>query len=87
MMTEGENDKVAALQLSASGQTGRSEDLPFAIEVWDERNAAAAVERVIARATNQQLARAIFGSARKEYPERRITVRCGSDTILDSTRR
>jgi hypothetical protein len=85
MMTEGENDKVAALQLSASGQTGRSEDLPFAIEVWDERNAA--VERVIARATNQQLARAIFGSARKEYPERRITVRCGSDTILDSTRR
>ena len=85
MMTERENDKIAALQASASARTGGSEDLPFAVEVWNEHNAA--VERVIARATNQQLARAIFDSARKEYPERRITVRRGSDTILDSTQR
>ena len=85
MMTERENDKIPVLQPGTSGQAGRKEDLPFAVEVWDERNAA--VERVIARASNQQLARAIFGSAQKEYPDRRITLRCGSDTLLDSARR
>ena len=85
MMTEGENDKIVALQSSANAEADGSQDLPFAVELWDEPNAA--IERVIARASNQQLARAIFDSARKEYPERRVTVRRGSEMLLDSTQR
>ena len=83
MMIDRENDKIVALQASAAAETQRSEDLPFAVELWDPQNAT--VERVIARASNQQLARAIFGSAQKEYPERRITVRRGAETVLDSS--
>jgi hypothetical protein len=85
MMTEGENDKIVALQSSANAEADGCQDLPFAVELWDELNAA--IERVIARASNQQLARAIFDSARKEYPERRVTVRRGSEMLLDTTRR
>ncbi len=81
-MMDRENDRIVALQASAAAETHRSEDLPFAIELWDAQNTM--VERVIARASNPQLARAIFGSAQKEYPERRITVRRGAETLLDS---
>ncbi len=80
-MMDRENDRIVALQASAAAETHRSEDLPFASELWDAQNT---VERVIARASNPQLARAIFGSAQKEYPERRITVRRGAETLLDS---
>jgi len=83
MMIDRDNDKIVALQASAAAETQRSEDLSFAVELWDPQNAM--VERVIARASNQQLARAIFGSAQKEYPERRITVRRGAETLLDSS--
>jgi len=83
MMIDRDNDKIVALQGNAAADTQRSEDLPFAVELWDPQNAM--VERVIARASNQQLARAIFGSAQKEYPERRITVRRGAETLLDSS--
>jgi len=83
MMIDRDNDKIVALQASAAAETQRSEDLPFAVELWDPQNAM--VERVIARASNQQLARAIFCSAQKENPERRITVRRGAETLLDSS--
>jgi hypothetical protein len=81
-MMDRENDRIVALQASAAAETKRSEDLPFAIELWDVQNTM--VERVIARASNPQLARAIFGSAQKKYPERRITVPRGAETLLDS---
>ena len=68
MMIDRENDKIVALQTSAAADTQRSEDLPFAVELWDAQSAT--VERVIARASNPQLTRAIFGSAQKEYPDR-----------------
>ena len=42
------------------------------------------LERVLARALNAQLARAIFHAAQKEHPQRRILLRRGSRTIADS---
>jgi hypothetical protein len=83
MMVERENDKIVALEASAGTQAERNEDLPFAVELWDSQNVG--VERVIARASSRQLASAIFGSAQKEYPDRRLTVRRGSEMVLDST--
>ncbi len=60
----------------------QGENLPYRIEVWNSANDA--VERVLARATNAQLARAIFNAAQNENPGRRLTVRRGSKIILDS---
>ena len=58
-------------------------NLPYHIELW-ERADGAAVERVLARAFNAQLARAIFRAARSEHPNRRITLRRGARVIADS---
>ena len=60
----------------------RTEKLPYSIELWD--SAAAELERVLARALDAQLARAIFHAARKEHPDRRVLLRRGSRTIADS---
>ena len=84
-MTSGpENDRIVALQPGAREESGAGEDLPYAIELWDQQGAR--VERVIARASSGQLARAIFDSARKEFPDRRITLRRGADSVLDSAK-
>ncbi len=82
MMSGREDDRVVALQLSASAAVEQNDELPFTVELWDEP--ASRVERVIARASSGQLARAIFASARKEFPGRRITLRRGSERVLDS---
>jgi len=82
MMSGRENDKIVALQSGAGPDDEGREDLPYAVELWDQQNAS--VERVIARASSNQLGRAIFGSARKEFPDRRITLRRGAETVLDS---
>jgi hypothetical protein len=60
-----------------------AEDLPYRIELWrtDKTNA---VERVLGRALNSQLARAIFTAAKSEYPDRRVTLRKGTRTLADS---
>ncbi len=60
-----------------------AEDLPYCIELWrsDETDL---VERVLGRALNSQLARAIFTAAKSEYPDRRITLRKAGRTIADS---
>ena len=60
-----------------------AEELPYCIELWrwDKTHL---VERVLGRALNNQLARAIFTAAKSEYPERRITLRKGNRTIADS---
>jgi hypothetical protein len=84
MISRGENDKIVALQAASGGENESREDLPYAVELWDQQNAN--VERAIARASSGQLARAIFDSARKEFPERRITVRRGPETVLDSAK-
>jgi hypothetical protein len=60
------------------------EELPYHVELWhaDHHDA---VERVLARALNVQLARAIFKAAKGEYPERRITLRKGKRIVADSS--
>jgi hypothetical protein len=71
--------------ISRTGTPSRPpEDLPYRIELWhpDSRDS---VERVLARALNVQLARAIFKAAQSEHPERRITLRKGNRIIADSS--
>jgi hypothetical protein len=60
----------------------QAEKLPYSIELWD--GGGHALERVLARALNAQLARAIFHAARKEHPDARILLRRGARTIADS---
>jgi hypothetical protein len=71
--------KAGRLGLVAS----QPEKLPYSIELWDD--AAGALERVLARAIDAQLARAIFQAARKEHPESRILLRRGARVVADST--
>jgi hypothetical protein len=60
------------------------EDLPYRIELWREGHGE--VERVLARAAGAELAQAIFKAAQGEYPQRRITLRKGEATVLESAR-
>jgi hypothetical protein len=60
----------------------QAEQLPYSVELWD--SAAGALERVLARALDAQLARAIFYAAQKEHPEARILLRRGARTVADS---
>ena len=62
--------------------TTQTDMLPYSIELWDDDGHA--LERVLARALDAQLARAIFHAARKEHPDRRILLRRGARTIADS---
>jgi hypothetical protein len=59
------------------------ERLPYRVELWDTENREA-VERVLARAANASLARAIFKAAQDEHPDRRITVGRGARIVADS---
>ncbi len=59
------------------------EELPYHIELWRDGRMEE-VERVLARAANADLARAIFKAAAGEYPERRVTLRRGNRTMADS---
>jgi hypothetical protein len=63
--------------------TAAPEELPYRVELWYD-GVGDAVERVLARAANAQLARAIFKAAQGEHPERRITLRRGNRVIADS---
>jgi hypothetical protein len=64
---------------------GPIENLPYRIELWEAVDGAA-VERVLARAFNAPLARAIFTAAQSEHPNRRVTLRRGTRIIADSAR-
>ena len=70
--------KAGRLGLVAS----QTEKLPYSIELWD--SGGHALERVLARALDAQLARAIFHAAQKEHPDGRILLRRGARTIADS---
>ncbi|CAN7577222.1 hypothetical protein LJR225_004303 [Phenylobacterium sp. LjRoot225] len=59
-----------------------TDELPFAIELWNRQRTAP--ERIIGRALNATLARAIFQSARGEYPDRRIRLRRGAQVVIDT---
>jgi uncharacterized membrane protein YhfC len=62
--------------------TTQAEKLPYSVELWDRGGHA--LERVLARAINAQLARTIFHAARKEHPDARILLRRGVRTVADS---
>jgi hypothetical protein len=64
--------------------SGPPQDLPYRVELWHD-GVGDSVERVLARALNAQLARAIFKAATGEHPERRITLRKGNRIIADSS--
>lgn len=76
---EQQNAKVSGI----SRRSGRAEALPYRIELWNAGDRSA-VERVLARAINAPLARAIFKAAQNEHPNRRITLRRGSRLIADT---
>jgi hypothetical protein len=69
--------------LTSDGASAPKEELPFRVELWHD-GGGDAVERVLARAANAQLARAIFKAAQGDHPERRITLRRGNRIIADS---
>jgi hypothetical protein len=54
--------------------------LPFSVEITGRDSG----PRVLARAANASLARAIFSSALIEYPNQRILLKRGEQTISDS---
>jgi hypothetical protein len=74
-------DKIAR----SSVVPAETEELPYRVELWHD-GGGDAVERVLARALNAQLARAIFKAATGEHPNRRITLRKGGRVIADSSR-
>jgi hypothetical protein len=67
------------------GSSASVEELPYRVELW-RGGGGEGIERVLARAVNVQLARAIFNAAQGEHPERRITVRRGTRIIADSAK-
>jgi hypothetical protein len=72
-------DKISRTR-AASAET---KELPYRVELWHDGRGDT-VERVLARALNAQLARAIFKAATGEHPNRRITLRKGTRVVADS---
>jgi len=70
--------KIARMRTPAA----RNEELPYRIELWDHDGRS--LERVLARAFNASLGRALFKVAQKEHPDRRIWLRRGTRTVADS---
>ena len=60
------------------------EELPYRVELW-RSDGEEAVERVLGRAFNAQLAHAIYNAAQGEHPQRRIVLRRGTRVIQDTT--
>ncbi len=80
-MARHDEDDAKVLQLGRPA--AQTEKLPYRVELWTAANGET-LERVLARALNAVLARAIFNAARTEYPDRRITLRRGSRMIADT---
>ena len=76
------NDRIAKIARMSS-PAAQNEKLPYRIELWDHDGRS--LERVLARALNASLARALFKAAQKEHPDRRILLRRGTRTIADTT--
>jgi hypothetical protein len=75
---------VREAKMSGDGKPSRLEELPYRVELWHDGKGDA-VERVLARALNVQLARAIFNAAKEEHPARRITLRKGNRIVADTS--
>jgi hypothetical protein len=69
----------------SDGASAPTEELPFRVELWHD-GGHDTVERILARAANAQLARAIFKAAQGDHPQRRITLRRDNRIIADSAK-
>lgn len=67
---------------SSSSDVRPDEELPYAVELWNESRTG--VEKILARAFRLSLARAIFLAALQESPGRRVVVRHGERIIEDN---
>jgi hypothetical protein len=76
------NERITKLA-RISSPAADNEKLPYGIELWDHDGRSP--QRVLARALNAPLARALFKAAQKEHPDRRILLRRGRRIIADST--
>jgi hypothetical protein len=81
-MIDREQEKSTAEVKALLGEAEQVENLPYRVELWT--GSSSQVERILARATNAQLASAIFKEAVNEYPGRRVTVSDGPKIVLDS---
>jgi hypothetical protein len=72
--------------MNDSPRSNPPEDLPYRVELWHDGDARGGIERVLARASSVQLARAIFRAAREEHPQRRLTLSQGDQIVEDSQR-
>ena len=59
------------------------EELPYRVELWSTDKTS--IERLLARAASIALGQAIFAAARREYPDRRITLSDSASTIIVGT--
>lgn len=84
-MAEREQNRARGVFPATERPASQSERLPYAVELRE--SASGEVERVVARASNATVARAIFKAALGEYPGRRITLRRGEQVIADSDAR
>ena len=70
--------------VESSRSDGETAGLSYKIELWGSEDGGAI--RILARAANASLARAIFRTASAEYPGRRIVLRRGTHIIAESKR-
>jgi hypothetical protein len=63
-------------------EAGRAARLPYTVELWNLPRTAP--ERILARAANLTIARAIFVTAQSEHLGRRIILRRGGDVVQES---
>ena len=80
-MTDPDKDEAEAFP--ANGVRPSGEELPYDIELWDLPQVQ--VEKVLARASSAQLARAIFMAAQSEHLGRHIVLRRGKEIIARSS--
>ena len=79
-MIDPQKHKTSVLPMAAA--RGAGEVLPYRIELWDLPRLK--VEKLLARASSAQLARAIFTAAQSEHLGRYIVLRRGKDVIAES---
>jgi hypothetical protein len=76
---------IASDQSKARKEAGaahlRSPDLPFRVELWDDRKAT--VERVVAKAHSATLAQAVFNAACEQYPGRYLSLWRGRERLAE----
>jgi hypothetical protein len=65
-----------------SGSAVPSFDLPYRVELWDV--SCDKIERIVARAHSETLARAIFTSACEQYPGRHLSLWRGGERLSES---